>query len=131
MAKEIISVIKYEGPNDVLIWKHPTEDFNLGTQLIVHESQEAIFFRDGKALDLFGAGRHTLTTQQIPILNKIYKIPTGGQEIFHTEVYYVNTVFHTNVKWGTDSKVRMFDPISGLSVDLHNKPLYGRFLAHL
>ena len=118
MGKEIISVIKYEGPNDVLIWKHPTEDFNLGTQLIVHESQEAIFFRDGKALDLFGAGRHTLTTQKLPLLDKIYKIPTGGEELFHTEVYYVNTVFHTNVKWGTDSKVRMFDPISGLVVEL-------------
>ena len=78
MGKELISVIKYEGPNDVLIWKHPTEDFNLGTQLIVHESQEAIFFRDGKALDLFGAGRHTLTTQKLPLLDKIYKIPTGG-----------------------------------------------------
>ena len=118
MGKGIISVIKYEGPNDVLIWKHPTEDFNLGTQLIVHESQEAIFFRDGKALDLFGAGRHTLTTQKLPLLDKIYKIPTGGDELFHTEVYYINKVFHTNIKWGTDSKVRMFDPISGLSVEL-------------
>ena len=118
MGKELISVIKYEGPNDVLIWKHPTEDFNLGTQLIVHESQEAIFFRDGKALDLFGAGRHTLTTQKLPLLDKIYKIPTGGDELFHTEVYYINKVFHTNIKWGTDSKVRMFDPISGLSVEL-------------
>lgn len=119
MAKEeLISVIKYEGPNDVLIWKYPKEDFHLGSQLIVHESQEAIFFRDGKALDLFGAGRHTLTTQKLPLLDKIYKIPTDGEELFHTEVYYINKVLHTNVKWGTDSKVRMFDPISGLSIDL-------------
>ena len=67
-AKGLASVIKYEGPNNVLVWKHPIEDFNLGSQLIVHESQEAIFFRDGKALDCFGAGRYTLTTEKLPLL---------------------------------------------------------------
>ena len=115
--KGLASVIKYEGPNDVLIWKHPIEDFNMGSQLIVHESQEAIFFRDGKALDLFGPGRYTLTTQQIPLLENLYKLPTNT-EVFHSEVYFVNLVVQTNIKWGTDSKVRMFDPNSGLSVDL-------------
>lgn len=58
----IIQVIKYEGDNTTFIWKHPTEDFNLGSQLIVHESQRAIFFKDGQALDLFGPGRYTLST---------------------------------------------------------------------
>ena len=71
MAKEkekvALSVIKYEGGNDVLIWKYPEEDFNIGSQLIVHESQEAIFFRDGKALDNFGAGRHTLETSKLSL----------------------------------------------------------------
>ena len=55
----IISVIKYEGDNQTFIWKHPYEDFSLGSQLIVHESQEAIFFMNGQALDLFGPGRYT------------------------------------------------------------------------
>ena len=64
----LASIIKYEGDNETLVWKHPIEDFNLGSQLIVHESQEAIFFRDGQALDLFGAGRYTLETQQLPLL---------------------------------------------------------------
>ena len=68
----LASIIKYEGDNDVFVWKHPIEDFNLGSQLIVHESQEAIFFRDGQALDLFGAGRYTLETQQLPLLEKLY-----------------------------------------------------------
>ena len=58
----LASIIKYEGGNDVFIWKHPIEDFNYGSQLIVHESQEAIFFKDGQALDLFGPGRYTLET---------------------------------------------------------------------
>ncbi len=116
--KGLISVIKYEGPNDVFIWKHPIEDFNTGSQLIVHESQEAIFFKDGKALDLFGPGRYTLETQNIPLLKELYKIPTGKETIFHTEIYYINLVTQMGIKWGTDSKVRMFDPISGLHLEL-------------
>ena len=75
----LASIIKYEGDNETLVWKHPIEDFNFGSQLIVHESQEAIFFRDGQALDLFGAGRYTLQTQQLPLLEKIYKhVPFRG-----------------------------------------------------
>ena len=69
----IASILKYEGDNQTFVWRHPEQDFNMGSELIVHESQEAIFFRDGKALDLFGAGRHTLTTQKLPLLDKIYK----------------------------------------------------------
>ena len=117
-AKGMASVIKYEGLNDVFVWKHPIEDFNIGSQLIVHESQEAIFFRDGQALDLFGAGRHLLETGKLPIIDKLYKLPTNGSEVFHSEVYFVNMVTQTGIKWGTDSKVRMFDPASGLSVEL-------------
>ena len=70
------SVIKYEGDNETLVWKHPIEDFCLGSQLIVHESQEAIFFRDGQALDLFEAGRYTLETQKLPLLDKVYQLLT-------------------------------------------------------
>ena len=64
---QIAEIIKYEGDNSTFIWKHPCEDFNSLTQLIVHESQEAIFFMNGQALDLFGAGRHTLETQNINV----------------------------------------------------------------
>ena len=86
----ITSVIKYEGDNSTFIWKHPCEDFNTSSQLIVHESQEAIFFLNGQALDLFGPGRHTLETQNIPLLRRIINIPTGGESPFHCEVYFIN-----------------------------------------
>ena len=56
-------VIKYEGDNTTFIWKHPCEDFNSLSQLIVHESQEAIFFMNGQTPDLFGPGRYTLDTE--------------------------------------------------------------------
>ncbi len=116
--KGLISVIKYEGANDVFVWKHPTEDFNLGSQLIVHESQEALFFCDGRALDLFGSGRYTLETQNIPVISELYKLPTGGDAIFHSEVYFINLVTQMGIKWGTDSKVRLFDPASGLYIEI-------------
>jgi len=63
---EIAQILKYEGDNNTFVWKHPYEDFNHTTQLIVHESQQALFFMNGQALDLFEAGRHTLETQNIP-----------------------------------------------------------------
>lgn len=114
----LASIVRYEGDNETLVWKHPIEDFNFGSQLIVHESQEAIFFRDGQALDLFGAGRYTLETQQLPLLEKFYKLPTDTEGTFHSEVYYINIATQMGIKWGTDTKVRLFDPASGLHVEL-------------
>ncbi|MDE7360526.1 MAG: SPFH domain-containing protein [Oscillospiraceae bacterium] len=114
----LASLIKYEGGNDVFVWKHPIEDFNLGSQLIVHESQEAIFFKDGKALDLFGAGRYTLATQNLPLLQDVYKLSTNADTVFHSEIYFINMTTQMGVKWGTDSKVRLFDPGSGLHIEI-------------
>ena len=86
----VAQIIKYEGDNSTFVWKHPIEDFNYGTQLIVHESQEAIFFMNGQALDLFGPGRYTLETQNIPLVRKVINIATGGESPFHCEVYFIN-----------------------------------------
>lgn len=80
----IADVIKYEGDNSTFVWKHPSGDFNSLTQLIVHESQEAIFFMNGQALDLFGPGRYTLETQNIPKLGKLLNRTTDGETPFHT-----------------------------------------------
>ena len=115
---EAISVIKYEGSNEVLAHKHPKEDFTIGSQLIVHESQEALFFRDGKALDLFTAGRHTLVTNNIPLVRDLMKLGTGGENVFHAEIYFINMVTQMGIRWGTDSKVRLFDPASGLNIEI-------------
>ena len=107
---KILDVIKYEGDNSTFVWKHPCEDFNTTTQLIVHESQEAIFFLNGQALDLFGPGRHTLETQNIPLLRRIINIPTGGETAFHCEVYFINKTEQMAIRWGTDSKVQYIEP---------------------
>ena len=111
-------VIKYEGDNSTFVWKHPIEDFACGSQLIVHESQEAVFFRDGQALDLFGPGRYTLETQNLPLLNKVYKLPTSNTGTFHSEVYYINKTVQMGIKWGTPDKVRFLDPITGMPLEI-------------
>lgn len=106
---KIVDVIKYEGDNNSFIWKYPGEDFNTLSQLIVHESQEALLFLNGQALDLFGPGRHTLHTSNIPLLNKIINIPTGGESPFHCEVYFINKTEQMAIKWGV-GEVNFLDP---------------------
>lgn len=113
---QIAEIIKYEGDNSTFIWKHPCEDFNSLTQLIVHESQEAIFFMNGQALDMFGAGRYTLETQNIPKIGKVLNRTTGDQTPFHCEVYFINKTEQMSIKWGTDSKVTYVEPTYGFPI---------------
>ncbi len=117
MAK-VADVIKYEGDNSTFIWKHPSEDFRTLTQLIVHESQEAIFFMNGEALDLFGPGRHTLETENIPQLTNRLRRSTGWENAFHCEVYFINKTEQMAIKWGTDSKVQYLDPVYGFPISI-------------
>lgn len=106
----LAEVIKYEGDNSTFIWKSPIEDFKTGTQLIVHESQEAVFFMNGQALDLFGAGRYTLETQNMPLLSKIFNKATGGETPYHCEIYFINKTEQMAIRWGTDTKVQYMEP---------------------
>ncbi len=115
---EITSVIKYEGDNSTFIWKHPKEDFNTGSQLIVHENQEAVFFMNGQALDVFGPGRHTLATQNIPLISKLMQFTTGGENAFHCEVYFINKVDVMAIKWGTESQIEIIDPVYDFPIKL-------------
>lgn len=115
---KIAEIIKYEGDNSTFIWKHPVEDFNSLTQLIVHESQEALFFMNGQALDLFGAGRYTLETQNIPMIGKVLNRATGGESPFHCEVYFINKTVQMAIKWGTDSKIRFLEPSLGIPLEI-------------
>ncbi|MCI5538174.1 MAG: SPFH domain-containing protein [Oscillospiraceae bacterium] len=115
---QIADVIKYEGDNSTFVWKHPLEDFNSLTQLIVHESQEAVFFMNGQALDLFGPGRYTLETQNIPKIGKALNRATGDQTPFHCEVYFINKTEQMSLKWGTDSKVQYIEPTYGFPISI-------------
>lgn len=106
----IVEVISYTGNPDIFAWKFPNSELGTWTQLIVNESQEAILFKGGKVCDVFQAGRHTLSTENIPILNKIINLPFGGRSPFTAEVWYVNKVFSLDTKWGTATPIQLQDP---------------------
>ena len=112
-----VSIIQCELDNQTLVWKHPIEDFNIGSLLKVHESQEAIFFLDGQALDLFGPGSHELKTGNIPGLDKHYN-GLMTQKPFHAEVYFINQTVQMGFPWGTAQRVKYIDPKTGLDFSI-------------
>jgi membrane protease subunit (stomatin/prohibitin family) len=104
-----MDVIQYQDPTgNTMVSRWPssgTSAIRFGSQLIVEESQQAVFFRDGKALDTFGPGRHTLQTQNVPILASVFGIPFGGQSPFQAAVFFVSTKTFMDLKWGTKEPV--------------------------
>jgi len=107
----LIDRIKFDAPSDdILVWKFPSEELKLGSQLIVNQSQEALFLKGGEVCDLFGPGRHTLTTQNLPLLNKLVDLPFGGETPFAAEVWFINKTVKRDLKWGTQSPIPLIDP---------------------
>ena len=117
----VIDVLKYDGPNNVLVWKwRPRtlgsrreellstrrdydirqEELRFGTQLVVNQSQQAVFVKDGRIADIFDAGRHTLSAQNLPVLTRLIGIAFGGQSPFKAEVYFINMAVAMDTKFG-------------------------------
>ena len=118
MNNNYLDVIKYEGDNNSIVYKSHIENFNTKTQLIVNESQEALFYKDGQALDLFPSGRHSLNTDNVPFLKRIFGKIFGGNTPFACEVFFINKVSVLDVLWGTDSPIMLEDPKYHLLVGL-------------
>ena len=108
-----MQVIQYVDPTgQTMVARVPskgTEAIKLGSQLIVEESQEAVFLRDGRALDTFGPGRHTLATQNLPLLTKLLGIPFDGKSPFQAATIFVSTKTFLDLKWGTKEPVAYRD----------------------
>jgi membrane protease subunit (stomatin/prohibitin family) len=103
----IIDVLKYDGPNNVLVWKWRSssnvsreEELRYGTQLVVNQSQEACFIKGGQLLDVFGPGTHTLSSKNLPILSSIIGMAFVGDSPFKAEVYYINKSVSMDAKFG-------------------------------
>lgn len=125
---EIIDRIKFDGPingGQWLIHKCPSEQFVLGSQLIVNQGQEALFFKGGEALDLFGPGTHTLSTGNLPLLHKLVNLPFGGKTPFTAEIYYINKTDNLGMKWGTSTPIPLEDPKYGLILNIGARGQYG------
>ncbi len=108
-------------------------DFRMGSAVNVRESQAAVFYRDGKAMDIFQAGRHHITTANLPILASLLQLGTGGKNVFTAEVYFVNMIEFTDWKWGTPEPVTLRDADFGIirlrafgnySVQINNPQLF-------
>jgi excisionase family DNA binding protein len=118
----IFDVIEY--PNemkDEIVHRFPevgAGDFHIGSQVIVRESQAAVFFRDGQALDVFRAGRHTITTANIPLLINLIGRAFNDKTPFPAEVYFVSLREFANEKWGTPQPIIVRNPGMGLGVAL-------------
>jgi len=106
----LLDRIKYDGPPDALVWKYERENIVFGSQLIVNQSQEALFFKNGQVFDIFGPGVYTLSTMNIPLLQTILNLPFGGKTPFSAEVFFVNKVSRLDYKWGTKSPIQVEDP---------------------
>lgn len=124
MALELYSVIKNDGPADVLYWKFQGEDFRTGSQLIVSESEEALFVRDGVIYETFSGGKFTLTTNNYPFIDKIRAFFSGGVNSFNCKVYFVNKADLLELKWGTDAPISLRDPIWSIATKIQGRGSY-------
>lgn len=121
----IMSVIKNDAFGDMLCSKIPCEDFNIGSQLIVTEYEEALFMKDGIIEQVFTAGKYTLTTENYPFLTKLMsKLLTGGVSAYNCKIYYINKSHHLELKWGTGTPIRILDPVWGIEVHVQARGAY-------
>jgi membrane protease subunit (stomatin/prohibitin family) len=122
--KGLIDVIKYNGEADELVWKFPYENISTAAQLVVNQSQEAVFFKGGAVCDVFGPGTKTLSANNIPILQKVINLPFGGKTPFTAEVWYISKTVRRNLKFGTPVPVDLLDPLYNVSVPVRS---FGEF----
>nr|MCR5393951.1 SPFH domain-containing protein [Bacteroidales bacterium] len=112
----LIDVIKWEVSDEEFIYKFPSDDLRIGSQLVVYQSQTAFFVQKGKICDEFTAGTYTIKTENIPILNKLINLAFGGDSPFKADVWFVNQITKLNMKWGTPQPIQLEDPKYGIIV---------------
>ncbi len=123
-TNELYSVIQNDRPADELVWKCEKEDFNDNTQLIVMESEEALFVKDGVVVETFSGGKFTLSTANYPFINGLRKIATGGQSPFSCKIYFIDKTHKLEILWGTDSPIQMRDAQFQFAVGVRSRGSY-------
>jgi membrane protease subunit (stomatin/prohibitin family) len=121
----IIDLVKWNGNPSILAWRFPSEELSTWTQLVVNETQEAYVVKEGVYQGPFGAGRHTLDTENIPLLASLMKLPFGNQSPFTAEVWFVNRATNLDIRWGTPDPIQLQDPKYQLMVPVRAFGQYG------
>ena len=119
----VIDRLKFDAPsNDWFVAKFVSErgsdEIRIGSQLIVHQSQEAVFFKGGQALDTFRPGTHTLSTANVPLLSALVNLPFGGKTPFTAELWFVNCHAKRDLTWGTKAPIPLLDPLYNYPVSV-------------
>ncbi|MEI6084443.1 MAG: SPFH domain-containing protein [Verrucomicrobiota bacterium] len=120
----LIDVVHFQGNDQEFVWKFPSENLRLGTQLVVKPAQVAIFVYRGQIADEVPSGTITLHTGNIPLLTKLVSLPFGGESPFQAEVWFVNLISKLDNKWGTIRPVQLEDPKYGIVVPVR---AFGQF----
>ena len=108
-------LIKQELDPKLLVQKYPLSSFNLGSKIIVNASQTAILINNGNIEAVLNAGAHTIEKESTFLSKDNFD---NENLVFNSQLYFINNTYFSEVKWGTDTKVKLFDPISGLHVEL-------------
>jgi membrane protease subunit (stomatin/prohibitin family) len=116
----VFEVISCVTDNSTLVQKSNIENFNTQSQLIVNESQEALFYKEGQALDLFGPGRHALITEKLPLFKKFFDKLYDGKTPFPCQIFFINKVCVLDVLWGTPAPIVLEDPQYHLIVNVRS-----------
>lgn len=122
--KHFTDVIKNTSPVNTLIWLNLEEDFNTNSTLIVAESEEALFFKDGIIEQVFTGGKYKLDTNNYPFISRLRNAFSGGISTFNCKVYFVNKIHSMEVLWGTDSPIQVRDPIQGIMTSVMARGAY-------
>lgn len=120
----IKSIYWEQNDMDEIVYRFPFDDISLGSVLTVNESQEAYLFKNGTLCDCFKAGRHVLSTENIPLLQKLINLPNGGKTTFMTEVWFISKLEKRNMYWGTGG-LRIIDPYFQIPIKLSSRGQYG------
>lgn len=121
----LIDVVKWEVNSSEFCYKFPSDDLRIGTQLVVYTAQTAFFVKGGQICDEFSAGTYTIKTENIPILNKLIKLPFGGDTPFKAEVWFINQISKLDIKWGTPQPIQVEDPRYNIVIPVRAFGQYG------
>lgn len=121
----VIDLVKWNGNPSILAWRFPSEELSTWTQLIVNETQEAYLVKEGVYEGPFGAGRHTLSTDNIPLLRSLIGLPFGDKSPFTAEVWYINKIANLDIRWGTPDPIQLQDPKYEIMIPVRAFGQYG------